>query len=394
MKHILLLCTILLLSYPHQTHAQNGPTATAVPAEEITVDGNTSDDGDSDFWAGWAVGLALLNVFLFISESRSMKYLAYGLILGTACILIMNVENRSMLWWISRLAIGGVVSGTYSLVRQMVQTKKESIERLTQIQELSAKNLEQERKLREEAERELQTAHDMQMGLMPKDSPNIQGFDISGRCLPANHVGGDFFQYFPISDNRLAISLADVTGHAMEAAVPVMMFSGVLESEIKHGENLVDLFSSLNQTLHKTLDKRTFVCFAMGELDTETKKFRLSNGGCPYPYHFTAANGEVSELQVDAYPLGVRAETDYPAIETQLETGDRIVFCSAGIIEAENAGGEIFGFERTALKIKEACSQDLSAPQLLDYLINEVKTFTGDTPQGDDQTVVVLAVEE
>ncbi|MBT7915773.1 SpoIIE family protein phosphatase [Candidatus Bathyarchaeota archaeon] len=244
-----------------------------------------------------------------------------------------------------------------------------------------------------ELEEELQTAHDMQMGLMPTESPIIKGFDISGRCIPANHVGGDFFQYFQISDDRIAISLADVTGHAMEAAVPVMMFSGVLESEIKHGESLADLFPSLNQTLHKTLDKRTFVCFAMGELDTATRKFRFSNGGCPYPYHFKASTGQISELQVDAYPLGVRAEATYPVIEAQLAPGDRVIFCSDGIIEAENSQEEMFGFERTAETIRKGCQDDLSAPQLLDYLINEVKTFTGEASQGDDMTVVVLKVE-
>ena len=67
--------------------------------------------------------------------------------------------------------------------------------------------------------------------------------------------------------------------------------------------------------------------------------------------------------------------------------------CSDGIIEAENGDGELFGFERTAETIGKGCSRDLSAPQLLDYLIDEVKAFAGETPQGDDQTVVVLAVE-
>ena len=245
----------------------------------------------------------------------------------------------------------------------------------------------------QELEEELQTAHDMQMGLMPKGSPKIQGFDISGRCLPANHVGGDFFQYFPISDNRLAISLADVTGHAMEAAVPVMMFSGVLESEIKHDQSLDKLFASLNETLNSKLDSRTYVCFTMGEVDPGSRKFRVSNGGCPYPYHYQAANGGVSELQIDAYPLGIRSDTQYPVEEIQLERGDRVVLCSDGIIEAENVDGELFGFERTAETIKNGCSQDLSAHQFLDYLISEVKSFSGDAPQGDDQTVVVLAVE-
>ncbi len=79
--------------------------------------------------------------------------------------------------------------------------------------------------------------------------------------------------------------------------------------------------------------------------------------------------------------------------ETQLGVGDRVVFCSDGIIEAENSEGEIFGFEQTAETIRNGCKQNLSAPQLLDHLINEVKQFTGATPQGDDQTIVVLQVE-
>ena len=190
----------------------------------------------------------------------------------------------------------------------------------------------------------------------------------------------------------MAISLADVTGHAMEAAVPVMMFSGILDTQMETGNILEDLFARLNRSLHRNLDSRTFVCFTMGELDTTSKKFRLSNGGCPYPYHYQVSTGEITELQVDGYPLGVRAEATYPVIETQLESGDRIIFCSDGIIEAENSEEEMFGFERTEETIRKGCQEDLSAPQLLDYLIGEVKTFTGDTPQGDDQTVVILGV--
>ena len=68
------------------------------------------------------------------------------------------------------------------------------------------------------------------MGLMPTESPQIEGFDITGRCIPANHVGDDFFQYFFQPDGKLSLYLADVTGHAIEAVVPVMMFSGVLNS--------------------------------------------------------------------------------------------------------------------------------------------------------------------
>jgi ligand-binding sensor domain-containing protein len=159
-----------------------------------------------------------------------------------------------------------------------------------------------------ELEEELQTAHDMQMRLMPEESPRIPGFDVAGVCIPANHVGGDFYQYFP-EDGKLAIAMADVTGHAMAAAVPVMMFSGLLKTEIKHAARLEDLFVSLNQTLYESLESRTYVCFVMGELDLANLTLRLSNSGCPYPFHFRAATGEVEELQVDAYPLGGRRDS-------------------------------------------------------------------------------------
>jgi len=81
-----------------------------------------------------------------------------------------------------------------------------------------------------EMEEELQTAHEMQMRLMPVAPPHVAGFDIAGRCLTANHVGGDLFQYFQ-PDGKLAIVLADVTGHAMEAAIPAVMFDGILKTE-------------------------------------------------------------------------------------------------------------------------------------------------------------------
>jgi serine phosphatase RsbU (regulator of sigma subunit) len=291
-----------------------------------------------------------------------------------------------------------ILSMSIYLAHQFGHTSKNLETQLVQVKELSDQAIEQERRIREEEvqrqllEEELDTAHDMQMNLMPTQPPMIEGLDIAGRCLPANHVGGDLFQYFQ-QNGKLSISLADVTGHAMEAAIPVVMFNGILDTQMEAGDDLQDLFSKLNRSLCRNLDSRTFVCFAMGELDTDSYTFKLSNGGCPYPFHYRANSSEITELQVDAYPLGVRPDTSYQTMEVQLQSRDFIIFCSDGIIEAENSAGDIFGFEQTAETIQNGCKQDLSAPQLLDHLIGAVKDFAGDTAQGDDMTCVVLAVE-
>jgi len=252
---------------------------------------------------------------------------------------------------------------------------------------------EAQQKLIADMEEELQTAHEMQMNLMPTESPQIKGLDIAGRCLTANHVGGDFFHYFP-QDGKLSLSLADVTGHAMEAAIPAVMFDGILKTERRFNAPMEQLFTHLNHTLCDTLPNRTYVCFAMAELDLSTRIAHLANGGCPYPYHYRSATRDVAELQVEAYPLGVQPNTQYAAIDVQLSPGDRLVFCSDGIIEAADADEELFGFERTGAAIQQGCRQSLSATALLERIFAEVKKFTGDAPQGDDQTVVVLEVGE
>ena len=227
---------------------------------------------------------------------------------------------------------------------------------------------------------------------MPAEPPQIKGFDIAGRCIPASHVGGDFYQYFQ-QDGKLILCMADVTGHAMEAAVPVIMFSGALHAEMKHGKRLETLFSSLNETLCKSLDQRTFVCFCMGELDVAGSTFRLSDAACPYPFHYRFSRDDVVELQVDAYPLGIRPETAYAVVETTLNPGDYIVFCSDGIIEAGNGREEVFNFERTAETIRQGCAEGLSAETLIDRLIGAVRDFAGDEPQEDDMTCVVLRID-
>jgi len=241
-----------------------------------------------------------------------------------------------------------------------------------------------------ELEDELIKAHEMQMRLMPESAPQIAGFDLAGECRTATHVGGDFFQYFVQPDGRISFVVADVTGHGMEAAVPTMVFSGLLGNQIAYSSSLEHLYEKLNQSLYNLLEKRTFICFAMGDIDVGEKRVRICNSGCPYPYHYCHETDTLSEICLDAFPLGVRENTSYEVFETILGRGDRIILCSDGIIEASNAGGEMFGFERTAEAICAACRADLGASALIQHIFSEASQFCQRNEQEDDQTLVVL----
>ena len=239
-------------------------------------------------------------------------------------------------------------------------------------------------------EEELETASQMQMKLMPAEDPEIEGLLIAGSCRPASHVGGDFYQYYKRPNGDLSIVLADVTGHGMEAAIPNVLFGGMLDNMMDSESEPVELCTRLNSSLYRSLDPRTFVCFSMGVFDNRSKVLNITNGGCPYPYHYDAESETVREIEIDAFPLGVRKETEYSTISLPLESGDRIVFCSDGLIEASNEMGEIYGFDRMRLLVEASCRQDLPNRELIDQLIGEVDLFCDGHEQEDDQTVVVI----
>ena len=244
----------------------------------------------------------------------------------------------------------------------------------------------------EEAQKELNTAHDMIMGLMPKTGPQIQGLDIASQCLPATHVSGDFFQFFE-RENTLIVSLADVTGHAMEAAIPVVMFSGILENQMETDHDLGTLYANLNRSLCRILERRTFICFLMGHLDFTTHTFQYVNAACPYPYHFQSATQTLIELQSETYPLGIRLDTVYEIRETHLDPGDTIIFCSDGLAEAENRAGEQLGYDRLSDMVQSACQTNLSAQDTIDRIVQDVDAFRGNADRSDDMTCVVLRLE-
>jgi ligand-binding sensor domain-containing protein len=265
--------------------------------------------------------------------------------------------------------IGLLLAGGYGIRRQRGQRRAEQA-------------------LMQELEGELQEARQMQMGLMPTSPPAISGLSIAGVCQTANHVGGDLFQYFS-ADNGISIATADVTGHAMEAAIPVVMFSGILDQRMEIDESLPVRFQALNRSLCRSLSDHKFICFTMAHI--EHKHLRLASCGNPYPLH--VSRGVVKELRVDGYPLGVREDTPYEAIEVDLQIGDYLVFYSDGIPETVNSVDEMFGYEQTMETVRQGCADRVDAQELVERLMHAARSFAADEPQADDMTCVVVKVE-
>ena len=296
----------------------------------------------------------------------------------------------------SRLLVLGAVifiltaGGSIYTLTKRVQNRSAELEKANEVVSAHSKMLQQE----------LQTAHDMQMRLMPQENPNVNGYQLVGRCRPATEVGGDFFQYFNVGEDKWTFALADVTGHGMQAAVPTMVFSGLLDAEMGYSSKVQEsgrvsveperLMGKLNTRLCRFLEPRTFVCLSLGELDTVEHTIKISNGGCPYPYVYKAAQNTTEELDLSAFPLGVRKKSSYDVSEVSMKKGDVVVFCSDGIMEASSQHGQLFGFDRVAEIISEAGAADKSADQIIAAVFSELDEFSKGCEQDDDQTIVVV----
>jgi serine phosphatase RsbU (regulator of sigma subunit) len=251
-------------------------------------------------------------------------------------------------------------------------------------------------KLVEEMGRELQTAHEMQMGLLPKSPPAVDGFLMAGTCLPANHVGGDYFNFLKLDEgaNRMAVVVADVSGHAMQAATVAMRFNEMLRYELSDRGAAADILAGLDETLRGQIPPEMFVTCGIGILDARARTLGFASAACPEVYHFSSKAESVQPLGLTGYPLGLsldlRHTTPYRTADLKLERGDVVVFASDGVEDAQNSLGAFYESARLCALIKELGRKDVRPEAIRDEIVGDVRRFMGDVSQPDDITVVVI----
>lgn len=248
---------------------------------------------------------------------------------------------------------------------------------------------------REEQDRirfELETARKMQISLMPTQDPTVQGFDISGCCIPAQDVGGDLFDYlWPDKNGRtLCITVVDVSGKGMDAALTAVYTSGALVSESQHEEDIVKVVRNLNTAIYSRQNRSRFVSILMAALDVASHQVRYVNAGQSRPLLLRGSDVSVLQTPGARFPLGVMEAPIYQAADIQLNPGDSLLLYTDGVTEAMNDNEEMFGDERLKILFQHLALKYTRSVDIVNALKEEIINFSGTARQHDDLTIVVV----
>jgi phosphoserine phosphatase RsbU/P len=244
-----------------------------------------------------------------------------------------------------------------------------------------------ERRLRSD----LDTAREIQRQLLPTGAREVPGLDLAAAYVPARELGGDFYDFLPYGEGRLALALGDVSGKGTAAALYGSLAIGtVREIVVDHASEPAKMLALLNQRLHGARLESRFIAMLFATFDAPTRRLTLSNAGGPYP--LLVRDGQVEVIRLEGVPLGLMPGTQYDETTVDLQPGDVVLFASDGILESVNAQHEEFGEERLTALLA-AISQEDSASAIAEQILNATDVFCGvGTAPHDDRTLVVLRV--
>lgn len=245
----------------------------------------------------------------------------------------------------------------------------------------NARRFHAEQKQREQMTREAEEARTIQQALLPRSSPFIPGFCVTGLSLPAGAVGGDWYDFIPLADGRWGLVLADVSGKGTAAALLMSATRGMLRSLAPMASGPAEVLTRLNNMLLEDFPCGRFVTMVYAELDPAKHTLRLANAGHLPPLLLDATGHRWIQTE-QGLPLGVAA-SKFSESEISLNEGSRIAFYSDGITEAALESGEEYGPERLLAQLQ-------SPEASLETLLADVKKFVNGTGLRDDATVILV----
>ena len=236
--------------------------------------------------------------------------------------------------------------------------------------------------------KELDSARQMQLSMLPREAPKVEGLDIAAVSLPAAEVGGDYYEYFVREGAGMDMVIADVSGHGVASA---LLLSGLrsclylLEPERLRPR---DILGRLDGMVRGTTERRTFITLLFAVVNLDQRKITVSAAGHPPALHYRMAENRVVEIECGSLPLGTHLDSEYCESESDFAPGDVLVFYTDGLTETTNHRVQAYGDERLAARLGR--TSHMEARQIRESILADLWTFKGDAEQLDDITLVVI----
>lgn len=240
--------------------------------------------------------------------------------------------------------------------------------------------------------RELNYARDIQLSMLPKGEAVINGVGIAGVSLPASEVGGDYFDYFKISDHETGVFICDVSGHGVASGLMLSALRGSMHLILDDTSNPKIVVEKLNKMIRKTQSRKMFVTAVLAIIDTSENKCRLYNAGHLPPYRISGETGEIFRIKKHGIALGAMGtvdKTDSDNLVTfDFKKNDKIILYTDGVNEAMNNERAEYGLDNLELFLNSNSTR--SAKELLDGIVADVKKFCGASVQRDDLSLLII----
>jgi serine phosphatase RsbU (regulator of sigma subunit)/predicted ester cyclase len=251
--------------------------------------------------------------------------------------------------------------------------------------EVAQAHLEQEVRERERVEQELRVARSIQQASLPKEVPTLEGWQIAPYYQPAREVGGDFYDFHLLPEDRLGLVVGDATGKGVPAALVMSTTCGILRLAAQGSSSPGQMLQGVNEVLFPNIPPNMFVTCFYAILDPTSGHLVYANAGHDVPY--LHRNGDAEELRARGMPLGLMPGMSYEEKETILHSGEAALLYSDGLVEAHDPEGDMFGFPRLRTLVAEHGKER----SLGDLLLEELYSFTGARwEQEDDITLLTL----
>src|SRR2546426_4068820 len=237
-------------------------------------------------------------------------------------------------------------------------------------------------------EKEFIAAREVQMSLVPKHLPSIPNFSFAACTIPATQVGGDYYDFIRLDENRYEIVIADVVGKGLPAALLAAVGKGIFYCQAMNSYSPSLHLKGSNSILRNHVPRKLFITGLIAIVDSPTMRVTLSNAGHCFPLLYRAATSMAEQLCIRGTALNFTDEIVCNDYSIRLQAGDSVILYSDGVTEARNVSGDLFGVERLQSTVSHAGHE---APEsLLRTILNEIKVFSKDAEQSDDITIVIM----